>query len=384
MVSKKIQNILIKYLNNQASITEIEEIELWLNNESNKKFFIEYVKVNYLIDLNLKKFNTSNSQKKLLEFISQQKRVKRIRNIRIFSKYAAAIVIFLGIFYFVKNDIVSEPTIVKSPKESITLKMSDGSVKIIDEKGNFKIKDKDGNELGTQNGNAIVYNDKVKIEKLVYNTLTVPYGKRFALKLSDGTKVNLNAGTSLRYPVKFMKGQNRQVYVENGEAYFNVTKDVKHPFIVSNNNVNVRVLGTQFNISSYPEDISVSTVLVEGSVSLYDNDGIYKSEKATLLKPGYLADWNKRNKSIKIEKADIEVHTAWINGRIILKHMKFGNIIKKLERHYDVKINNNNKSLEEELITATFDIETIEQVFEVIKELHPIKYIIKDKTITIN
>ena len=79
MVSKKIQNILIKYLNNQASIAEIEEIELWLNNESNKKFFIEYVKVNYLIDLNLKKFNTSNSQKKLLEFISQQKRVKRIR-----------------------------------------------------------------------------------------------------------------------------------------------------------------------------------------------------------------------------------------------------------------------------------------------------------------
>lgn len=384
MVSKKIQNILIKYLNNQASIAEIEEIELWLNNESNKKFFIEYVKVNYLIDLNLKKFNTSNSQKKLLEFISQQKRVKRIRNIRVFSKYAAAIVIFLGIFYFVKNDIVSEPTIVKSPKESITLKMSDGSVKVIDEKGDFKIKDRDGNELGTQNGNAIIYNDKVKIEKLVYNTLTVPYGKRFTLKLSDGTKVNLNAGTSLRYPVKFIEGQNRQVFVETGEAYFNVTKDAKHPFIVSNNKVNIRVLGTQFNVSSYPEDINVSTVLVEGSVSLYNSGDVYKTENATLLKPGYLADWDKRNKSIKIEKADIEVHTAWINGRIILKHMKFGNIIKKLERHYNVKIKNNNKSLEEELITATFDIETIEQVFELINELHPIAYKIINNQIIIN
>ena len=384
MVSKKIQNILIKYLNNQASIAEIEEIELWLNNESNKKFFIEYVKVNYLIDLNLKKFNTSNSQKKLLEFISQQKRVKRIRNIRVFSKYAAAIVIFLGIFYFVKNDIVSEPTIVKSPKESITLKMSDGSVKVIDEKGDFKIKDRDGNELGTQNGNAIIYNDKVKIEKLVYNTLTVPYGKRFTLKLSDGTKVNLNAGTSLRYPVKFIEGQNRQVFVETGEAYFNVTKDAKHPFIVSNNKVNIRVLGTQYNVSSYPEDINVSTVLVEGSVSLYNSGDVYKTENATLLKPGYLADWDKRNKSIKIEKADIEVHTAWINGRIILKHMKFGNIIKKLERHYNVKIKNNNKSLEEELITATFDIETIEQVFELINELHPIAYKIINNQIIIN
>ena len=279
---------------------------------------------------------------------------------------------------------MSEPTIVKSPKESITLKMSDGSVKVIDEKGDFKIKDRDGNELGTQNGNAIIYNDKVKIEKLVYNTLTVPYGKRFTLKLSDGTKVNLNAGTSLRYPVKFIEGQNRQVFVETGEAYFNVTKDAKHPFIVSNNKVNIRVLGTQFNVSSYPEDINVSTVLVEGSVSLYNSGDVYKTENATLLKPGYLADWDKRNKSIKIEKADIEVHTAWINGRIILKHMKFGNIIKKLERHYNVKIKNNNKSLEEELITATFDIETIEQVFELINELHPIAYKIINNQIIIN
>lgn len=384
MVSKKIQNILVKYLNNQASIIEIEEIEDWLNNETNKKIFIEYVKVNYLIDLNLKKFNTSSSQKKLLEFISKEKRVKRIRSIRIFSKYAAAILVFLGIFYFVKNDIITKPTIEKTPTESITLKMSDGSIKVIDEKQNFKIKDKDGNELGTQNGNAIVYSNKNKLEKLIYNTLTVPNGKRFALKLSDGTKVNLNAGTSLRYPVKFIKGQNRQVYVENGEAYFNVAKDTKHPFVVTNNKVNVRVLGTQFNISSYPEDSSVSTVLVEGSVSLYNVGDAYDTKKATLLKPGYLADWNKTHKSIKIEKADIEVHTAWINGRIILKHMKFNDIIKKLERHYDVKINNNNKSLEKELITATFDIETIEQVFEVISELHPIKFKIINNQITIN
>lgn len=384
MVSKKIQNILLKYLNKQASIKEIEEIERWLNNKSNKKIFTEYVKLNYLINYNFKRFNTSGSQKNLLDFISQQKRAKRIRIIRVFSKYAAAIIVFLGIFYFVKNQNVSKSSFEKTLTESITLKMSDGSVKVLDEKGNFKIKDTHGNELGTQNESTLVYTNKNKLKKVLYNTLTIPYGKRFTLKLSDGTKVNLNAGSSLRYPVKFIEGQNRQVYVETGEAYFNVTKDAKHPFIVSNNNVNVRVLGTQFNISSYPEDINVSTVLVEGSVSLYNSDDIYKSENATLLKPGYLADWNKNNKSIKIEKVDIDVYTAWVNGKIILKHVKFGDVIKKLERHYDVKINNKNKSLEEELITATFDIETIEQVLEVIKVLYPIDYKIKGKTITIN
>lgn len=379
---KKIENILTKYLNNEASLLELEDLEIWLENKSNEKIFIEYVKVNYLIDINLNKFNTLNSEKKLLEFIAKEKRVHRIKRIKVFYKYAASIAIIFSVLYFYNEN--SNIQINETPLESITLKMDDGKIKVIDERGSFKIKDKDGNILGNQNGNAIVYNKKNKTEKLVYNTLNVPYGKRFAVKLSDGTKVTLNAGTSLRYPVKFIEGQNRQVFIETGEAYFNVVKDSKHPFIVNNNNVNIRVLGTQFNVSSYPEDTNVSTVLVEGSVSLYDSGDVYKSEKATLLKPGYLADWNKTNKTIKIKKADVKVQTAWINGRIILKHMKFSHIIKKLERHYDVRIKNNNKSLGEELITATFDIETIEQVFEAIKEIHPIEYKIKEKIITIN
>jgi transmembrane sensor len=384
MISKKTQNILTKYVSNQASISELEELEQWLKEDVNEKYFIEYVKVNYLIDINLKKFNTSNSETKLLDFISEEKKIYKLRKIKRLYKYAASIAILISTVYFFNQNETSKIQLDTIPSESITLKMDDGKIKIIDDKGNFKIKDKKGNILGSQNGNAIVYNDKNKIEKLVYNTLTVPYGKRFAIKLSDGTKVNLNAGTSLRYPVKFLEGQKRQVYVESGEAFFNVTKDAKHPFIVSNDKVNVRVLGTQFNISSYPEDSSVSTVLVEGSVSLYEVGKVYEPKKATILKPGYKADWNKKSNSINIEKADIEVHTAWINGRIILKHMKFDDIIKKLERHYNVEITNNNKSLGREFITATFDIETIEQVFEVINELHPIAYKIINNKIIIN
>ena len=384
MISKKTQHILTKYVNNQASISELEELEEWLESDTNEKYFIEYVKVNYLIDINLKKFNTSNSETKLLDFISKEKKIHKLRKIKRFYKYAASIAILISVVYFYNQNETSKIQLDTIPSESITLKMDDGKIKIIDDKGSFKIKDKKGTILGRQNGSAIVYNNKNKTEKLVYNTLTVPYGKRFALKLSDGTKVNLNAGTSLRYPVKFIEGQNRQVFIEKGEAYFNVTKDAKHPFIVSNDKVNVRVLGTQFNISSYPEDSNVSTVLVEGSVSLYNIGDKYESKKATILKPGYKADWNKNNKSIYIEKADIEIHTAWINGRIILKHMKFDAIIKKLERHYNVEITNNNTSLANEFITATFDIETIEQVFEVLNEIHSIDYKINKNIIIIS
>jgi transmembrane sensor len=214
--------------------------------------------------------------------------------------------------------------------------------------------------------------------------LTVPFGKRFALLLSDGTKVHLNAGTSLKYPVKFLKGKERKVFLEKGEAYFDVAKDAKHPFVVNNDKINVRVLGTQFNMSSYPEDANITTVLVEGSVSLYASELEYDANKATLLESGFKADWNKSTTSFKVDKADVEIYTAWIDGKIILKHMTFNSIIRKLERHYNVEITNNNKALGEDFITATFDIETIEQVFEVINEIHSIDYKINKNKIIIN
>ena len=97
---KKIENILTKYLNNEASVLELEELEIWLKNKSNEKKFIDYVKVKYLIDLNLNKFNTENSERKLLEFIAKEKKVKKLRRIRGFYKYAASIAILISLVYF--------------------------------------------------------------------------------------------------------------------------------------------------------------------------------------------------------------------------------------------------------------------------------------------
>ena len=375
MISKNIENIIIKYLNNQASISEFEELEKWLLKKKNEKIFIEYVKVNFLIDINLKEFDLEVSKKKLLEFIYNQKRVSKVRTLRVFLNYAASIIIIFSIFYFYNIDGS------KVSSESITLKLSNGDIKALDVKGNFNITDNKGNVIGNQNGKAIVYNNQYTTEELVYNTLTVPYGKTFAIKLSDGTKVNLNAGTTLKYPVSFISGQKREVYLVTGEAYFNVTNDRKHPFVVHNNEIDLEVLGTEFNISAYPEDNKTTTVLVEGSVKL-NLDSNDKTSK--VLKPGFKAERIKNDDTFKISKADIDVHTAWINGRIILKHMKFKDIIKKLERHYDVQIKNNDKAFGEDYITATFDIETIEQVFEVINQIHSIDYNINDKKIIIN
>lgn len=383
MISKKTQNIIIKFINNQTTSLELEELEEWLKNTANEKEFINYVKTNYLIDMNIKKFNTLKSEKKLLEFIAKEKKVYKLKKSKTFFKYAAAIAILISTVYFYKQSNISDLEQNSVSSEKITLKMDDGNIKVIDEKGNFKIQDIKGNVIGTQQGNELVYDDKKVLEKLVYNTLTVPYGKRFSVKLSDGTKVHLNAGTSLRYPVKFLEGKERLVFVETGEAYFDVTKDIEHPFIVNNGDVNIRVLGTEFNVSSYSEDATIKTVLVEGSVGLYATNEDYDAKKSTVLRPGFKADWNKSNDVVTVDKADVEMYTAWIDGKIILKHMKFSSIIKKIERHYNVSIQNEDKVLGDEFITATFEDESIEQVLEVINKLHPIEYSVKDNKIVI-
>jgi len=212
--------------------------------------------------------------------------------------------------------------------------------------------------------------------------LTVPYGKRFDIVLSDSTQVHLNAGTSIKYPVKFIKGKDREVHL-TGEAFFEVAKDAGHPFIVNANGLNIRVLGTKFNVSAYPEDSTTKTMLVEGSVGLYQ-DIAYNPEKTTFLKPGHLASLNKANKDISVERAEISLYTGWMKGNLIFRHVPFKNIIKKLERHYNVVITNHNKALGNELFTASFDNATLEQVLETFQNNYGLEYRIEKDEIIIN
>lgn len=383
MISKKTQKLIVKYLNKQATLIEREELELWLENEKNYKLFKGYLKINYLIDLNMDMFDVDDSKKQLLELIDKEKKVYRLRKYFNVLKYVAAVILFLGTGYLYQNGYFTQTSEIIIPTESITLQLENGDIKILNADGTSDVIDANGNIVGNQKGNQLIYSSKIDKETLVYNTLKVPYGKRFEVQLSDGTNVHLNAGTSLKYPVKFIKGENRQVFLD-GEAYFSVTKDVLHPFIVNADEVNIRVLGTEFNVSSYTEDNKISTVLVEGSVDVYQKGNTYSSKTSTNLKPGFKADWQKQNNQIGIEEADIEMHTAWINGKIIFRHIPFKNVIKKLERHYDVVIMNNNKELGEKLVTASFDIETIENIFEILNVSYNINYAINNNQITIN
>ncbi|MBU3026330.1 DUF4974 domain-containing protein [Zobellia galactanivorans] len=279
---------------------------------------------------------------------------------------AAAIVgglLMVGYFY-VQNSSQSHNNVILN--NVITLELEDGSTRIIDENGSGVLTNKKGAILGEQKGNELVYSNSEEIETLVYNTLSVPFGKTFELHLSDGTKVHLNAGSSLKYPVKFLKGQDRNVFI-TGEAFLDVAKDSLHPFTVHTDKMNIRVLGTKFNVSSYPEDETSDVVLVEGSVSLHNAQEAYDPMKVVLLKPGFKGSFNKIDNRITKDPVITSLYTSWMHGELIFRNMSFSSIIEKLERHFNVTIINQNKELSRKKFNANFGKQTVEEVLQELK-----------------
>ncbi|WP_422080447.1 FecR family protein [Ulvibacterium sp.] len=379
MGKSEIKNIITNYFTQSITSEELDSLTSWLEKKGNLKTFRSFIEINYAINYAMGQYNSDRTKKRLLEKIKKDKSTYQKLRLGKLLKYAAVALVFLGIGLVYKQ--VSAPDgSVESEMDStdkITLRLSDGSTKVLSGEGTTSVLDNKGYRIGLQNGNQLIYHKSSAGKKFVYNTLKVSYGKRFMLILSDGTKVHLNSGTTLRYPVEFIRGKNRQVFLQ-GEAYFDVAQDALHPFIINVDELNIQVLGTRFNLSAYPEDEMVKTVLVEGSVGFFEEGQDFDEEDQTRLQPGFMASWQKEDRSMAYEEVDTDIYTGWMDGRIIFNHIPFKDILKKLERNYDVTITNNNKALDDVRFTASFDTETMEQILSAFKKSHPLHFEIRE------
>lgn len=382
MTVKKSERLIVKFITNQASQDEIEALTKWLEEEQNQIVFSDFVKTNFAIDAAMNSFDSNEVRKQLSERIQQEKNVFYKRRFASYYKYAAILIVALGSFYFYTNSNVfkNKGNVVVPRQDEIVLQLGNESAETIDTSERRSITDKDGKIIGKQEKNRLVYSNAYSNGKLVYNTLKIPYGKKFEVQLSDGTVVYLNAGTSLRYPVQFVKNQSRQVYL-TGEAYFEVSKDKAHRFTVNTQEVKVEVLGTKFNVNSYTEDVSSDVVLVEGKVSLYKDKKT--TENQVYLLPGIKGSNTRGQQKITTETVNTDYYTAWVKGSLVFKNESFNSIIKKLERHYNVTFINKNKVLGREIFNARFDNEPIEVVLKYFSDSYAIDYKIEGDKITI-
>ncbi len=186
-------------------------------------------------------------------------------------------------------------------------------------------------------GNKLKYipgtEKKLSREKVRFNTLEVPRGGEYFLVLSDGTKVWLNSETTLRYPVHFKKGQ-RNVEL-TGEAYFEVTENKDAPFLVTSGKQVVKVLGTKFNISSFPEDSFVLTTLVKGKIEVFPEKS---PDVKQILLPNYQSCFNKEEGKLSQKEVNPYKFIAWKEGRFVFEDEPLSDMMKTLAKWYDVDV----------------------------------------------
>ena len=209
-------------------------------------------------------------------------------------------------------------------------------------------------------------------------TITVPAGQRVNLDLPDGSNVWLNAGTTMKYPVSFMKGK-REVIL-NGEAYFEVRKNEKLPFDVMTKELNVKVLGTKFNFRNYDEDEEVTVNLLEGKVQL---ENYVKKMGINYLSPSEKVTLNKLTGEMIISRAEVKNAKEWMNGGLFFDEMPLSDIVKELNRSYNVKIHIVDEQLAHNRFYALFNRkeQSIYNVLDIITATNQVRYKVEGDSI---
>ena len=384
MISKEIENLIVKYLSQAATAEDLDVLNNWIADDKNHQVYKDFIKTHFAITLAMNDSDINKIKEELRKEIRKGKKQYYSRRLLSVMKYAAIAIFFVGVGIIWQQGVFdkTQNAVIVPRTDAITLELENGDIEIITESGTTHVQNSNGKVVGVRQGNKLVY-DKSEDLELVYNTLTVPNGKQFSIVLSDGSNVHLNSGSSIKYPINFIKGQKRQVFL-TGEAFFDVAHDQEHAFVVNAQDLDIHVYGTKFNVSNYPEDRDTEVVLVEGSVGLRESN-LEKADKAEVyLKPGYMGIYNRSDNNISQEEVNTSIYTSWMNGNLVFRNISFENIIQKLQRHYNVVIINNNEKLAHETFNATIETkhETIEQVFNYFNKVYQIEYkIIENKII---
>ncbi len=332
-----IARLIIKYLSEEIKEEELAELTQWRNESAENERLFQEICREENIKRNMQKRQAFSAED---GWIGVQRKIQHHRfRYRLLNvcKYAAILILPLAIATAVLYKSTNEHEAISHVTEQI-LPGSKKAVLILDNGETIDLKSTSGVELKEKDG-TIIQVDSTTLnyqqtpertsDKLAYNKVNVPRGGEYQLTLSDGSKVQLNSMSSIRFPVQFAK-DCRLVELE-GEAYFEVSK-TGQPFIVKTKGMNIEVLGTTFNISAYANE-EYQTTLVNGSVRVQTEDGSNR-----ILKPSEQACITPGSNQINVRNVDTAFYTSWIHGKINFKDQRLEDIMKTLARWYDMEV----------------------------------------------
>jgi ferric-dicitrate binding protein FerR (iron transport regulator) len=288
--------------------------------------------------------------------------------------------------YFGKKEQASMATIdtvIQPGSQKALLVLADGATVEFDDDEPLAELDQ-GDAVIRNEKNELVYSEKERFgrsRRLVYNELRTPRGGGYSLSLADGSKVWLNAGSSLRFPVSF-SDSTRHVFLE-GEAYFQVTHNGK-PFIVTSGEMDVRVLGTSFNVLAYPDEQQLVTTLVEGSVRIDLGGKESEAVSSRILRADDQAVISIANADIEVSKVNTSQYTSWIEGKLEFHNEDLDKVMKRLARWYDFEYEFENNGAKDFHFSARFDnSENISTILEMLELTTDVKFELRENTIVV-
>ena len=350
MIELRLKYLFDNYINDKCTAAEEEEL-MALVQESENQDVVQKLITNLVENTQAEIKMPNDAASSILQNILKSGKdkaviipIKNRKSISSFWLRAAAVVIlfFAGATYWILNikhntKLKSVPT-AKVPIHIMpggnraVLTTSEGKTIILDSVQNGTIAQQ-GNWKISKQGGLLVFKASAPSEPekpVSYNTLSTPRGGQYQLLLADGSRVWLNAASSLRFPTSFIDSQ-RSVEL-TGEAYFEIAKNKQKPFLVNVRGMEVKVLGTHFNINAYEDDNSIKTSLLEGSVK------ISKGEITSFLKPGEQAIMINNNNELQISKANMDEAIAWKNGLFHFEGADIIHIMNEISRWYNVQI----------------------------------------------
>jgi ferric-dicitrate binding protein FerR (iron transport regulator) len=348
--------LIAKYMANNISRNELHELESWRKESAeNEALFEKLIQSDNFNQLNTmaQSYDRNKSWQALKNQIDPQPTFR----LKSWYYYAAAAVLlpFLLLIFFKEYKIHSpnsaqenlQVAAITPGSNKATLILDDGSQIELNDKETFLLEEKEGTKI-KKDSTGLNYESNTDSQEIIYNQIKVPRGGEYTVVLSDGSRVYLNAMSSLRYPVNF-QADSRTVEL-TGEAYFEVKKS-ETAFVVSTKDAKIEVLGTSFNVSTYPEDEIVRTTLVEGRVKIQLNEG----GKEMVLNPSEQMAFNRVGKELSISKVDVNSYIAWKEGLFYFKDWQLKDIMSYLSRWYDFKVEYQNKNIQTLRFGGKFD-----------------------------
>lgn len=356
--------------------------ELIQQNPKNRdkiRYAFEFIRVNLSNKTKMEPEDYQNILDHIQDY-SNRKSSTRILNFIPRLRIAAMILVIIAVGSLVAYYQFSEDSLTRfaqlnvANSDQAVIVLSDGTKQALKNNNSFvDYKSNNGEVVVRKDSNEEIINNKNISTNEDLNQIVVPFGQHQKILLSDGTLVHLNAGSKLVFPVMF-SGKTREVYLK-GEGFFEVYKNAKVPFIVRTDQINIKVLGTKFNVSAYEDEHVTSAVLVEGKVNVSEKNKFFGNNQYTLT-PGKGYFFTKSEKQSVVKEVDVNDYILWKDGLYNFKNLPLSIVLNRVEKYYNLIIKVEDDNLTKTLVSGKLVLsDSITDVMEYLSKTMECRYI---------